>query len=198
MTNWEKDLPPIARERLAKVGELTQEEKEKMIDSEKVNSLLSEFYQGQIDPESLWKRLKEEGKPSLLREAQIKLVDSLSFGSTPAELQRKRDGILAIETLKEEQNTSIVELNLNLIEDLQKRYRAEIEQAYNGIKAEVERNPQLRVKQVQQGQNTMIIQLSVDEAIKQLPQWRDFLSDQEKRYSQEFAKVMEKLKRELK
>lgn len=198
MRNWEKDLPPIARERLAKIGDLTQEEKEKMVDSERVNSLLSEFYQGQIDPESLWKRLKEEGKPSLLREAQIRLIDSLSFESTPAKLQRKRDGILAIETLKEEQNTSIVELNLNLMEDLQKRYRAEMEQAYNGIRAEVERNPQLRVKQVQQGQNTMVVQLGVDEAIKQLPQWQDFLSDQEKRYSQEFAKVMEKLKRELK
>jgi len=198
MKNWEKDLPPIARERLAKIGDLTQEEKEKMVDSERVNSLLSEFYQGQIDPESLWKRLKEEGKPSLLREAQIRLVDSLSFGSTPAELQRKRDGILAIETLKEEQNTSIVELNLNLMEDLQKRYRTEMEQAYNGIRAEVERNPELRVKQVQQGQNTVVVQLSVDEAIKQLPQWRDFLSDQEERYSQEFAKVMEKLKKELK
>jgi hypothetical protein len=198
MRNWEKDLSPIARERLAKIGELSREEKEKMIDAEKVNSLLSEFYQGQIDPESLWKRLKEEGKPSLLREAQVRLVDSLSFGSPPAELQRKRDGILAIETLKEEQNTSIIELNLNLMEDLQKKYRAEIEQAYNGIRAEVERNPRLRVKQVQQGQNTMVIQLTVDEAIKQLPQWRDFLSNQEKRYSQEFARVMEKLKRELK
>jgi hypothetical protein len=198
MRNWEKDLSPIARERLAKIGELSREEKEKMIDSEKVNSLLSEFYQGQIDPESLWKRLKEEGKPSLLREAQVRLVDSLSFGSTPAELQRKRGGILAIETLKEEQNTSIIELNLNLMEDLQKRYRAEIEQAYNGIRAEVERNPRLRVKQVQQGRNTMVIQLTVDEAIKQLPQWRDFLSNQEKRYSQEFARVMEKSKRELK
>ena len=198
MRNWEKDLPPIARERLARIGELTREEKEKMIDSEEVNSLLSEFYQGQIDPENLWKRLKEEGKPSLLREAQMRLIDSLNFGSTPAELQRKRDGILAIETLKKEQNTSIVELNLNLMEDLQKRYRAEIEQAYNGIRAEVERNPQLRVKQVPQGQSTMIVQLSIDEAIKQLPQWQDFLSDQEKRYSQEFAKVMEKLKRELK
>ena len=198
MRNWEKELPPIARERLAKVGELTQEEKEKMVNSEKVNSLLSEFYQGQIDPENLWKRLKEEGKPSLLKEAQVRLIDSLGFGSTPAELQRKKDGILAIETLKDEQNTSIVELNLNLMEDLQKRYRAEIEQAYNSIRTEVERNPQLRMKQVQQGQNTMIVQLSVDEAIKQLPQWQDFLSDQEKRYSQEFAKVMEKLKRELK
>jgi len=200
MTNWdwEKDLPPIAREKLARIGELTQEEKEKMTVSEKVNCLLLEFYQGQIDPEALWKRLKEEGKPSLLREAQMRLIDSLSFGGTPAELQRKRDGILAIETLKKEQNTSIVELNLNLMEDLQKRYRAETEQAYNSIRAEVERNPQLRVKQVQQGQNTMVVQLSIDEAIKQLPQWRDFLSDQEKTYSQEFAKVMEKLKRELK
>jgi len=198
MTDWEKELPPIARERLARIGEFSQKEKEKMVDSERVNSLLSEFYQGQIDPESLWKRLKEEGRPSLLREAQIRLIDSLSFGSSPAELQRKREGILAIETLKEEQNTSIVELNLNLMEDLQKKHRAEVEQAYNSIRAEVERNPQLRGKQVQQGQSTVIVQLTVDEAIKQLPQWRDFLSNQEERYSQEFAKVTEKLKRELK
>jgi len=198
MRNWNEDLPPLARERLAKIGELTAEEKKKMVDDEKVNSLLSEFYLGQIDSDNLWKKLKEESKPSLLREAQMRLIDSLSFGTTPIELQRKRDGILAIETLKEEQNTSTVELTLNLMEDLQKRYKAEIEQAYSSIKAEVERNPQLRVKQVQQGQNTMMVQLSIDEAIKQLPQWRDFLSEQEKRYSQEFTKLMEKLKRELK
>ena len=126
MRNWENDLPPIARERLAKIGELTQEEKEKMVDSEKVNSLLLEFYQGRITPESLWKRLKEEGKPSFLREAQIKLIDSLNFGSTTAELYKRRDGILAIETLKEEPNTSIVELQINLMEDLQKRHREEV------------------------------------------------------------------------
>jgi len=200
MTNsdWEKGLPPITREKLARIGELTPEEKEKMTVSEKVNSLLSEFYKGEIDPEGLWKRLKVEGKSSLLREAQMRLIDSLSFGITPDELQRRRDGILAIEALKKEQNTSVVELNLNLAEDLQKRYRTEMEQAYNGIRTEVERNPQLRVKQIQQGQNTVIIQLTVDEAVKQLPQWQDFLSQHEKRYSQEFAQVMEKLKKELK
>lgn len=198
MINWEKDLSPLARERLARIGELTQEEKEKMIDSEKVDSLLAEFYQGKVDPEGLWKGLKKEGKPSLLREAQTRLIDSLSFGSSPDELQKRRDGILAIETLKDEQNTSIVEMNLNLMEDLQKRYRAEIEQAYNSVRAEVERNPQLRVKQVQQGQSTMLVQLTVDESIKQVPQWQDFLSDQERRYSQAFTEVMEKLKRELK
>jgi len=200
MTNWdwEKALPPIAREKLARIGELTLEEKEKMTVSEKVNSLLSEFYQGEIDPEGLWKRLKVENKPSLLRETQMRLIDSLSFGSASAELQRRRDGILAIETLKKEQNTSVVELYLKLAEDLQKRYRAEIEQAYNGIRTEVERNPQLRVKQIQQGQNTVIIQLTVDEAVKQLPQWQDFLSKHEKRYRQEFARVIEKFKKGLK
>jgi hypothetical protein len=197
MTNWEQDLSPIARERLARIGQLSHEEKERIVDSEKVTSLLAEFYQCQINPESLWKRLKEEGKPSLLKEAQARLVDSLSFGVPPTELQRKREGILAIETLKEQQNTSVIELNLNRLEELQKRYRAEIDQAYNGIRTEVEKDPRLRMKQVQQGQNTMVVQLTVDEAIKQLPQWQDFLSSQGKRYSQEFASTKEKLQREL-
>jgi hypothetical protein len=197
MRNWDEGLSPLARERLAKIGELTAEEREKMADTEKVDSLLSEFYLDQIDSDNLWKKLKKENKPSLLRETQMRLIDSLSFGSTPVELQRKKDGILAIETLKEEQNTSIVELNLNLMGELQKRYKAEIEQAYSSTKTQVERNPQLRVKQVQQGQNTMMVQLSVDEAIKQLPQWRDFVSEQEKVYTQEFAKLTENLKREL-
>ena len=53
MSNREKSLPPIARERLARIGELTREEKENMIDSERVESLLSGFYQGQIDPRKL-------------------------------------------------------------------------------------------------------------------------------------------------
>jgi hypothetical protein len=198
MRDWEKELSPIARQRLAKIGDLTQEEKQKMLDSEKVDSILSGFYQGQIDPESLWMRLKEEGKPSLLREAQVRLVDSLTFGITPAELQRKKEAVLAIESLKQEQNTSIIEMNFRRMGDLQNKYRAEIEQAYNGIRVEVEKNPRLRVKQVQQGQDAMVVQLTVDEAIKQLPQWRDFLANQEKRYSLEFARVIEKLRRELK
>jgi hypothetical protein len=198
MRNWEQGLSPIARERLARIGELSQEEQERMLDARKVNSILSDFYRGQIDPESLWKRLKEEGKPSLLREAQVELVDSLNFGTIPAELQRKREGILTIESLKKEQNTSVIELNLNRMDDLQRRNRAEIEQAYAAIKAEVERNPRLRVKQVQQGQNTMVVQLTVDEAIRQLPQWQEFLSGQGRRYSQEYVKLIERLKKELK
>ena len=195
--DWEKDLPPIARERLARIGELTRAEKEQVIDSERVDSILSEFHQGRMGAEDLWKRLREEDRPSLLREAQVKLVDSLSFGSGGVEMQRRREAVLAIESLKEQQNTSMVEHRLTLMEDLQRAYRAEVEQAYNRIRAEVERKPQLRVKQVQQGADTALVELTTDEAIRQFPQWQDFLSQQEGRYRQEFARAADMLKREL-
>jgi hypothetical protein len=197
MTDWEKNLSPIARERLARIGELTREEIMKMGDSEMVESLLSEFYQGQIGPDSLWSRLKGEGRPSLLKEAQTRLVDSLGFGISPEEMQRRRDGILGIETLKDEQNTPVIEAHLRLMDDLQAKYKSEIEQAYNTIRVEVERNPKLRVKQAQQGQRTVLVQMTVDEAIRQLPQWQDFLVQHEVRYGNEYAGVVERLKREL-
>jgi hypothetical protein len=197
MGEWEEKLPPIVREKLAKVGEATPEEKERIKDSEKLDSLLATFYKGQLSSEELWTRLKEykdQGKETLLREAQLKLIDSVSPGIALAELQRRKEGILAIETLKEVPNTSVLELSLNSIEELQRSYRDEMQQVYNNIKAQVERNPQLRMEQVKQGQTTVIRQLSVDEAVKRNPQWQDFLSQHEKRYGQEFTRLIDRLK----
>jgi hypothetical protein len=201
MTEWEEKLPPIVREKLAKVGEPTPEEKEQMKDLEQLNSLLSKFYKGELDPEGLWRRLKEyrgEGKGYLLKEAQIKLMDSLSLGSAPGEFQKRKQGILAVESLKEEQNTPLLELHLNSIEGLQRRHKDEMEQAYNSLKMQVEGNPQLRMQQVKQGQTTIVMQLTVDEAIKINPEWKSFMIEHERRYSQEFAKVIERLKMEAK
>lgn len=198
MSEWEKSLPPIARERLARIGSLSQEEKEKIADSEKAESLLAEFYQGRLSSEGLWQKLKKEGRSSLLKQVQLRLLESLSLATPPQELRKRRDAILAVESLKEEKNTSTIELSLKMLEELPKRYEAEIQRAYKNVKAEVERNPQLRLKQIQQGQNTVIIQLTVDEAIKQLPQWKNFLSEQEKKYRQEFARITEKVIKELK
>ncbi len=197
MTDWETNLSPIARERLARIGELTGEERARIADSEKAESLLSEFYQDRIDSDGLWRRLKEEARPSLLREAQSRLIDSLSSETTPAELQKRREVILGIETLKDDQNTPALEANLDLMDDLQRRRKSEVEQAYSAIRVEVERNPQLRAKQVQQGQRTALVQLTVDEAIRQLPQWQDFLAQHEAKYSSQFFEARERLKREL-
>jgi hypothetical protein len=201
MPEWEKDLPPIIREKLAKIGKATAEEKEQMRGSEQLDSLLSEFYKGELNSEGLWEGLKEwreQGKGFLLREAQMKLIDSLSLGSAAGEFQRRREGILAIETLKEEQNIPMLELHLNSTENLQRRYKGEMEQAYNNLKMQVERNPQLRMQQVKQGQTTVVMQLTVDEAVKISPEWKSFAAEHERRYGQEFAKTIEKLKKEAK
>jgi len=201
MSEWEEKLPPIMREKLARIGEVTQEEKERMKDLDQLTSLLSEFYKGELDSEGLWKELKgykDKGKGYLLREAQMKLIDSLSLGSAAVELQKRKGGILAIENLKQDQNTAMLELGLDSIGGLQKSYKDEIEQAYDNLKAQVERNPQLRMQQVRQGQTTIVVQLTVDEAIKSSQEWNNFVANHEKRHSQEFAKIIEELRKEIK
>jgi len=174
MAEWEEKLPPIMREKLARIGEVTPEEKESMKEIEQLTSILSEFYKGKLNPEGLWKKLKEykdKGKGYLLKEAQIKLLDSLSLAGDAVELQKRRRGILAIETIKEDQNTAILEQSLNSIEGLQKRYLEDMEKAYSSLKAQVERNPQLRMQQVQQGQTSIVMQLTVEEAVRSETLW---------------------------
>jgi len=201
MPEWEENLPPIMREKLARIGEVTPGEKERMKDLDEMTSLLLRFYKGELSAEGLWKELKDykdKGKGYLFREAQVKLIDSLSLGSAEAEFQKRRDGVLAIESLKEHRNTAMLEQSLNSIKGLQTKYRDEMEKAYNNLKSQVERNPQLRMHQVKQGQATVVVQLTVDEAVKISPEWKRFVASHEKRYGQEFARAMERLRQEAK
>lgn len=197
MDNWEEKLSPLARERLARVGEMTKEEKERMKDAEELRSLLAEFYSGEVDPEGVWQRLGGY-KPSLLREAQLQLIDTLASVDSPAETQRRNDAILAIETLKEVQNTSAVEQCLASIDGLNKRSEEELGRAYSLVISEVEGNPQLRIKQVPQGQGTQAIQLSVEEAVRELPHWQEFVSQHGKKHRENMSTLIEKLKAEVK
>jgi hypothetical protein len=204
MAEWETNLPPIMREKLARIGKITPGEKERIKDLDRMTSLLSQlsqFYKGELSAEGLWKELKDykdKGKGYLLKEAQVKLIDSLSLGSAEAEFQKRRDGLLAIESLKEHQNTAMLEQSLNSINGLQTKYRDEMEKTYSSLKSQVERNPQLRMHQVKQGQTTVVVQLTVDEAAKISPEWKRFVASHEKRYGQEFAKTMDRLRREAK
>lgn len=200
MSDWESKLPPRLRERLAEAGELTPEERQKMKAAEEVNAILGDFYKGDIDSEGLWKRLKplqEQGRAALLKDAQLRLVESLTMNSPAPELAKRRSAIVAIETLKTPPNTAALEQAIGAIDSLQARYKKEMQQGYDYLKAEVERNPQLRMKQVKQGDQMMVVQLTVDEAIKVRPEWKDFLADHDARFGQEFGKVIERIKKQV-
>ncbi len=116
MEDWEERLPPIARRKLARIGKMTPEEQERIEDSERLDSLLSRFYGGSLDSEGLWEGLKEyenQGKQSLLKEAEAKLRDSLRGKSLPVEFKKKDDGTLTIEPAKEEEEGPPLVLELN-------------------------------------------------------------------------------------
>lgn len=50
------------------------------------------------------------------------MIDSLSLGTSQEEFQIRKQGILAVKTLKENPNTAMIESGLHAIETLQKEY----------------------------------------------------------------------------
>ena len=186
----------IAMEKAASLEDLSPEEKEVMKSRKKLEPLMKEFYNGEISPDEFWQKLKGNNTV-MLSEAQLNLIDSIKFGIADAEFQKRKKGILAIETLKEEKNTPSIEQGLNLIESLQKKAELEKEQVYLNFKKVIEKNPQARMRSIEQGDATVVVKLSVEEAINQNPQWKQFLMEHQKNCSQEFARIVDGLKKEL-
>lgn len=185
-----------AMEKASEIGELTPEEKEEIKNQEKIKSILTEFYKGQIDRDGLWQKLKGS-KPSLLKEAQQYLIDSLGLGSTPEEFQQRKEGILAVETLKAKQNVPAIEQVLNSVKVLQKEYQDGKEKAEEELREAIEQNPQLRLRPVRTPDGRTVLQAaySVDEALQ--ARLSEFMSQHEEKYSQKFVRLIEKLKKEI-
>jgi hypothetical protein len=182
-----------AMEKAAEIGELTPEEKENLKNQEKLKSLLAEFYKGQLDRDGLWQRLKGS-TTSLLKEAQLHLIDAIGLGSLTEEFQKRKDGILAIETLKDSKNISLIEDMLKTIELLRNEYQDGKENSEKEMREAIERNPQLRLKPVRMPDGRTVLQaaVSVDEAVQ--ARLSEFLSEHEERYGMELERIITKLK----
>jgi len=186
----------IALEKANEINILNPEEKEKIKAEGKIKSLLAKYYKGSLSSIDLWQKLKGN-KPFILREAQLILINSLNFNNTQYEYQMRKDAILAIETLKEGQNTSTIESTLNEINLLKKEYRKKKEETENILKKEIKKNPQARLKTAKQGNKLIITQLSVEEALQENVQWKNFIAKHEEKYVKEFREVIERLKKEI-
>jgi len=194
------ELSPRARERLARIGELSQEEKDRLKHSEELMHLLSDYFTGKLSPEDLWMALKgykDQGKDSMIKEAQLSLIDALGLESSDLDFERHRDGILAVETLKGEGQYLDLERNLNSIQSLCQQYKETKERAFNAMKADIERQVEMAARQMaQQTGNKALpidIQASAEASVRNNPQWMDFSSRHEREYSLEFKKRLAEL-----
>jgi len=131
MAEWNEGLPPIAREKLAKIGQATSEEKERLTEQERLDSLLEKFYRGFLDPEGLCQRLKEyqeQGKQFLLKEAREKLQASFKNRELPIKFEQKSDGTLNVELLKGDE---IKEIEKDLVLELSSNNFTEVVNQYS-------------------------------------------------------------------
>jgi hypothetical protein len=186
----------IAMEKAALLDDLSTEEKEALIDKKKLDPIMVKFYRMEINPDDLWKKLKGENT-SLLCQAQLNLTDSLKFGMPADEIQRRKKGILALETLKPEKKTTIIEQGLGLLETLQKKAEEEKKQVYEQFKKAIEKNPQARVRMVEQGDAKIVTKISLEEAITQNPQWKQFMLEFAANYQREFENIISQIKAQI-
>lgn len=184
-----------AMEKAEGIGSLTEEEKEQLKDRDKIRAVLAAFYKGEIKRDEIWEMLKGS-KPSVLREAQQNLADSVRLNTVPEEFQQRKDGILAIESIKSKKNTAALESVLNSIGRIQKEYREIREQAFAEIRTAIEQNPQLRMRPAKGPNGRTVYQTStVDEAMQE--RLGEFLSEHDRKYETIFSKAIEKLKNEI-
>jgi len=198
------ELSPLAKEKLARIGELTQEEKARLKYSEQLDSLLADYFTGKLSPDDLWRELKkhkEEGRGFVIREAQLRLIDTISLSGSEPDFEKRRSAILAAETLKDEGNYAALELGLNSIESLRQQYRHERESAYGAIKANVEEQVKLAAQQLagQDGARgaSIDVQSSVEATTKSSPEWKSFIIRHESTYSQKLKDYITRLREML-
>lgn len=185
-----------AMEKIKAIEGLTAEEKEEIKAREGLRSLLTAFYRGELNRDQTWERCRGI-EPSLLKDAQHNMADSLRLGSLPEEFLRRKDGILAIEAVKEKKNSPAIEAALSAAGKLQKEYQEGKERAVKELRTAIETNPQLRMQQVRTPDGrTVPVAMSVEETVQ--ARMAEFLAEHERRYDMTFSQAIERLKKELK
>ncbi len=173
------DLSPIARERLARIGELSAAEQRQMQRERELERALSAYFLGDSEVEGLWQQLKslsESHGPEVPRTAQTMIVETLRLQMSEDDFARRKDALLAVETLKSSDKYSAIELLLGSIASLRQRSDEIRQQAYDQIREQVEGQVKASAEQARMQGALANTAGSVDAIIKNSPEWRDFMT----------------------
>jgi len=198
------ELSPLAKEKLAKIGELTAEEKVGLKYSEQLTSLLAEYFTNELSSDDLWrelKRHKNEGRGFILKDAQLRILDAMRLSSNDVDIDRLRRGLLAAETLKDNGDYASLEHELKSVENLRRQYREERDKTYDKIKADVERQVRMAAQQLAgraAAKGAAIdVRSSVEATAKASPEWKSFVASHENTYGQKFKEHIARMREKL-
>ena len=116
MEDWEKGLSPLAKSRLARLGGLSDEDRQRMKETEELDALLEGFFRDELDVGGLWESLRglqDQGRQHLLRHAYERLRGSFKWKGLPIAFEEGSDGTLTLgfrEQAEAEELGAVIEL----------------------------------------------------------------------------------------
>ncbi len=187
-----KSALEIALEKSKNINKLNPQELSEIKQEKKIDSILAKYYKDQIESDELWKVLKGFSNKLLIK-AQNNFIQSLTFQNNDYEVEKRKNGILAIENLKEDNQSSDIEIYLEQLKNIRNEFQKNKEKIIENLKEELERDPQKRLQTLQQGNQIVVKQLSLEEALERNTQLKQNLNQLEKQLKEKFNLVKEKL-----
>ena len=177
-----KSAREIALEKSKKIEKLSSQEMAEIKQQEKIDAILAQYYKDQIESDDLWYRLKGISSKYLLK-AQNNFLQSLTFQSNDYDIKKRRTGILAIENLKESNQSSDIEYYLQQLIKIKDEFIKNKEQLRENLQKELARDPQKRFQTFQQGNQIIVKKLSLEEALDQNQQLKQHMQQAEKQFN---------------
>jgi serine/threonine protein kinase len=187
-----KSALEIAMEKSKKIDKLSIQEMAEIKQQEKIDSILARYYKDKIGADELWHHLKGISHKYLVK-SQQNFLQSLTFQSNTYDFEKRKNGIMAIENLKNTNQSSDIELYLQQLKKVQEEFQKNKEQLIHNVKEELETDPQKRIQTAQQDNHILIKELSVEEALEQNKQLKQQLQQSEKQFKRRFNMAKEKL-----
>lgn len=189
----------IAMERAKKLSEedeMSGKESRDIEMKEELKPLMSKYFREEIDAEELWEELKDKGDDYLAK-AQELIIESLGLRSSDEIFEKRKEGILAIENLKNDPNSSIIEQILSKLNQVENQYQQKREQMEEQFKERMEQQAEMQMKPVQteDGKTVMKLDSGVDRETQQ--QMKQQIAQLEEQSEQMFTSLVEDLKNNL-
>jgi serine/threonine protein kinase len=187
-----KSALEIAMEKSKKIEKLSSQEMNEIRQQEKIDRILAKYYKDEIEADDLWRHLKDISNKMLIN-AQNNFLQSLTFQSNEFEIEKRKNGILAIENLKNDNLTSDIEFSFEQLAKIRTEFKKNKEQLMQILREELERDPQRRFQTFQQDGQIVVKQLSMEEAMEQDEQLKKNLKQLEMQFSKKYNTVKEKI-----
>ncbi|MGM0500253.1 MAG: hypothetical protein ACQERL_08615 [Bacillota bacterium] len=163
---------------------------------EELKKIMAPFFKEEMDAEALWHKL-EDKKEAYLKEAQLMLIESIGLRNSSEQIKRRKEAVVAVESLKTSENSSFFEKQFTQAQSLQQQYQTQKKQLDEQVQQHLEQaqgqgqNPLAAAQnRNNEGQNGMNAQMRQQLAQK--------VSEFQESYNKRFNKLIEKMKSEIK